>query len=233
MASCLRNLGWTGKIVITKHGLSSPRQVGHQNKFNFIAHKLGITLEGIELPEPTLPEAYWQVEKVKEKTASIFTHIICENLDYYREVYENHGGCERGYFYYYDDAKKAIPLAIPKYRDREKYKEGNKEYIIYIPDLVMFDTKRNEVINIEGKTYANRAKGVLELNNYDFFEEKYINKYFKDAKIVRGLTLSGTGSGKTALSIKETSLYLDNAGNVFVSQSAPAIIKDVYSQLFL
>jgi hypothetical protein len=176
MASCLRNLGWTGKIVITKHGLSSPRQVGHQNKFNFIAHKLGITLEGIELPEPTLPEAYWQVEKVKEKTASIFTHIICENLDYYREVYENHGGCERGYFYYYDDAKKAIPLAIPKYRDREKYKEGNKEYIIYIPDLVMFDTKRNEVINIEGKTYANRAKGVLELNNYDFFEEKYINK---------------------------------------------------------
>ncbi len=231
MASCLRKLGWTGKIVITEHGLSSPRQVGHQNKFNFIAYKLGITLDGIELPEPTLPDAYWEVEKEKEKTASIFTHIICENLDYYREVYENHGGCERGYFYYYDDAKKAIPLAIPKYRDRAKYKEGNKEYIIYIPDLVMFDTKRNEVINIEGKTYANRANGVLELNNYDFFEDKYINNYFKDAKIVRGLTLSGTGNGKVALSIKEMSLYLDNEGNVFVSQSAPAIIQDAYSKL--
>ena len=95
----------------------------------------------------------------------------------------------------------------------------------------MFDIKRNEVINIEGKTYANRAKGVLELNNYDFFEEKYINNYFKDVKIVRGLTLSGTGNGKTALSIKETSLYLDNEGNVFVSPTAPAIIQDAYSKL--
>lgn len=231
MASCLRSLGWGGKIVITKHGLTSPRQVGHQNKFNFIAHKLGITLDGVDLPEPTLPDAYWQVEKEKEKTASIFTHIICENLDYYREVYENHGGCERGYFYYYDDSKEAFPLAIPKYSDRKKYKEGNKEFIIYIPDLVMFDTKRNEVVNLEGKTFANRAKGVLELNNFDYFEQNYISKYFNDVKVIRGLTLSGTGNAKTAMSIKETSLYLDSDGNVYVPDTAPGIIKDAFSKL--
>jgi hypothetical protein len=109
MAGCLRRLGWSGKIVITKHGLTSPAQVGRQNKFNFIAHKVGITLQDVELPLPKLPDAYWGIEKEKEKTASIFTHVICENLENYREVYENHGGCERGYFYYYDTSKNAVP----------------------------------------------------------------------------------------------------------------------------
>lgn len=233
MASCLRQLGWKGDIVITKHGLTSPSQVGRKNKFNFIAHQLGITLEGVELPPVDLPDAYWQVEKEKEKTASIFTHIICDNLDYCLEVYENHGGCERGYFYYYDTETKAFPITIPKYSDRAKYKEGNKEYIIYIPDLVLFDSKRGQVVNIEGKTYANRAKGVEELNNYDYFEEKYIRKYFDGVEIVRSLTLSGTGHRAGATSIKETGLYLDTDGNIFVPDTAPAVIKDAYRQLSL
>lgn len=231
MAACLRKLGWTGDIVITQHGLTSPKQVGSKNKFNFIAHQLGVKLADVALPPVELPDAYWQVEKEKEKTASIFTHVICENLDYCFEVYENHGGCERGYFYYYDKTRKATPLTIPKYSDRAKYKAGNKEYIVYIPDLVLYDSKREQVINLEGKTFTNRSKGVEELKNYDYFEDTYIRKYFDGVRIIRGLTLSGTGQPATALAIKETSLYLDAAGGIHVSENAPEVIKDAYRQL--
>ncbi len=81
-------------------------------------------------------------------------------------------GSEKGYFITKEG--KTIPLA--KYKDKAKYKSGDKDQIIHIPDLILIDFGRNEVINIEGKKYKFRKDGISELNNYDFIEQNYIPK---------------------------------------------------------
>ncbi|MBM3209826.1 hypothetical protein FJZ39_00575 [Candidatus Saccharibacteria bacterium] len=224
MAACLRKLGWKGRIVITKHGLPQSFSVGKRNKFNYIAHMHGIELEGISLPDDiVLPKTYWQKETEKEKTGTIFVHVICENLVNGVSIYENHGGCERGYFLDYSQGK-LNPVTIPKYRDRELYKAGDKTYIIYIPDLVLFDKESNQVINIEGKKYSTREKGVEELNNFDFFESEYINTYYKGSSIVRGLVLAGSGNVSQAKQMSELTLYLASDGTIVTGASTPPLI---------
>ncbi|MDK4651379.1 hypothetical protein QG070_10255, partial [Kingella kingae] len=69
--------------------------------------------------------------------------------------------------------------------DRESYKAGDKTAIAYIPDLILLDVERLKVLNIEGKTYANRAKGIAELVNYDFIESHYIHPQYPDYHIIR------------------------------------------------
>lgn len=230
MSSCLRHLGWKGRIIITKHGLPGQRSIGNKNKFNFIAHQLKIELDGITLPEAILPEEYWKKETEKEKTGTIFAHVIAENLVDGMLVYENHGGGERGYFTEYSSGE-GLPVVVPKYSDRAKYKAGDKTAIIYIPDLVLFDKAQKEVINIEGKTYKNRQKGVVELNNFDYFEAEYVTKYYKDASITRSLILAGSGDISEAKKIPQLSLYLHSDGTVVVGQSASPLIRAAVSKL--
>ena len=65
------------------------------------------------------------------------------------------------------------------------YKAGDKDAIVYIPDLVLLDVDETEVITVEGKKYINRQKGIEELNNYDSFDNMYLKKYYPKFKIVR------------------------------------------------
>lgn len=55
-------------------------------------------LDGIQMPENvTMPELYWHYEKHSEKMADILLHMQTMYHGMYC-VYENHAGCERGYF---------------------------------------------------------------------------------------------------------------------------------------
>jgi hypothetical protein len=230
MSACLRYLGWAGRIVIVKHGLPGQGAIGNKNKFNYIAHLLNIELEDLVLPNLELPEEYWQLEKQKEKTGTIFAHVIMENLAGGMLVYENHGGCERGYFTAYSNGQ-GMPVVIPKYTDKVKYKAGDKTAIVYIPDLVFFDKSRNEVINIEGKTYKNRDKGILELKNFDFFETAYVRKYYAGVTITRSIILAGSGNKDIAKSIPQLSLYIDDDGSIIVGQSASELLRNAVKKL--
>lgn len=230
MSSCLRYLGWKGRIVITKHGLPGQGAIGNKNKFNYIAHQMRIELQDLKLPALELPREYWQLEKEKEKTGTIFAHVIAENLVDGQLVYENHGGCERGYFTEYSTGH-GLPVVIPKYSDREKYKNGDKTAIIYIPDLVLFDKNRKEVMNIEGKTYKNRDKGVVELNNFDFFEAEYVKKYYQGAAIKRSVILAGSGDPQAAMRIPELALYLHSDGSIILGNSAPDLLRAAVEKL--
>ena len=49
-----------------------------------------------------------------------------------------------------------------------------------------------QVLNIEGKTYANRAKGIAELANYDFIEQNYIAPEYSGYQIIRTVILYGS-----------------------------------------
>lgn len=230
ISSCLRHLGWKGRIIITQHGLPDQRSVGITNKFIAIANQIGMELEGLNVPVTNLVESYWKVENSKEKLGTIFTSILCEEFSESIAIYENHGGCERGYFISTKDTNRGMEyLVIPKFSDRSKYKEGDKTYIVYIPDVVIYDRKRDIVINGEGKTFANRENGYEEMDNFDFFEDHFIKVYYPGSAIKRTLVLYG-GKEKT-LDNKRTGLLLNEDGLVVLGDDAPALFREALDNL--
>ena len=106
--------------------------------------------------QPTDEGNYWYYDKSGEKLGTIFVHVAVENFTDGYSIYENHAGCERGYFI----TPTGEHIAIEKYSDRESYKQGDKSKKIAIPDLVLLDLSGKEIINIEGKKYENKQKGI-------------------------------------------------------------------------
>jgi hypothetical protein len=191
IAAALRRLGWKNEIEITQHGLSQ-KHLTHSNKFVIIANQINIKLQNLIAPKPTPHIKYWHYENEGEKLGTIFIHLVVESFTNGYSIYENHAGCERGYFITSTNEH----IAISKYSDRAKYKNGDISKIIAIPDLILLDFGRNEIINIEGKRYQFRENGIKELNNYGDIEYLYVKKFYPKYKIIRTVVLYG-GSEKT------------------------------------
>lgn len=225
IAGVLRELGWTKKIVITEHGLISQKQVGSTNKFIQIANKLNVSLKGLEVPEVTSNSIYWDYDKTGEKLGTIFIHIVIENFTTGYSIFENHAGCEKGYFITKEG--KHIPLA--KYKDRVKYKSGDKSEIISIPDLILIDFERKEAVNIEGKTFENRFEGIKTLSTYNYIEKNYILKYYPNFKIVRTVVLYGSKE-EELIEIKLGFLLNEN-GKLILGVEAPRLFIDAINNL--
>jgi len=224
IAAVLRQLGWKNKIEITHHGLLQ-KHVGITNKFIQIANKLDISLQGLIVPKAIMNKDYWRYDTDGEKLGTIFIHLVVENFTQGYSIFENHAGSEKGYFITKDGAH--IPLA--KYKDKIKYKAGDKDQIIHIPDLILIDFGRNEVINIEGKKYAFRKNGIAELKNYDYIEKNYILKYYPKFKIIRTVVLYGSKEGKI-IEI-EVGFLLNENGQLILGIKAPDIFKDAIKNL--
>ncbi|EPE3793704.1 hypothetical protein ACSIDX_000592 [Campylobacter lari] len=186
ISATLRALGYIGKIEITSHNLSQ-NQVGRGNKFISIANLLGISLENIDLPVIQNNDSYWHYETQGEKIATIFLHLVVDEFTRARTIYENHAGCERGYFITQNNEN----LTVEKYENRDEYKNGNENARIFIPDLVLADFDREQIINIEGKKFIKVQCGINELENYDAFENLYIKKYYEGYEIIRTVVLFG------------------------------------------
>jgi hypothetical protein len=225
IAGVLRELGWAKKIVITEHGLTSQNQVGSTNKFIQIANKLNISLKGLEVPEVTSSSIYWKYDKSGEKLGTIFIHIAVENFTAGYSIFENHAGCEKGYFI----TKEGDHIPLAKYKDRAKYKAGDKSEIISIPDLILIDFERKEAINIEGKTYENRFVGIKTLSTYDYIEENYILNYYSNFKIVRTVVLYG--SKEEELIEIELGFLLNENGKLILGVKAPKLFIDAINNL--
>lgn len=215
----LRKLGWKNKIVITMHGLCQ-NMIENNNKFILIANKLGVELEGLKLSVGKNNPLYWDYEYKGEKLGTIFLHIIIENFTKGRAIFENHAGCEKGYFI----TSKGEQLALEKFSDRESYKEGDKNKIIHIPDLIINDEFRKKIINIEGKKNTLVKKGIKELDNFNSIEELYIRKYYSKYSILRTVVLFGGQENK--ITEHEVGFLLNSKGNMILGISAPEIFKE-------
>jgi len=224
ISAVLRKLGWQKEIVITEHGLSQT-QIGRTNKFIQIANKLRISLKGLQLPNATIHSDYWKYDTEGEKLGTIFIQLVVENFTQGQSIFENHAGSEKGYFITSDG--KYIPLA--KYMDRIKYKAGDKLQIINIPDLILIDFDRNEIINIEGKKYSFRKKGISGLANYNFIEKNYILKYYPKFKIIRTVVL--TGSNEEKIIEIEVGFLLNQNGKLVLGIKAPDLFKEAIKNL--
>ena len=224
IAAVLRRLGWEKEIEITQHGLSQSH-VGSRNKFVQIANQIGISLQGLTLPKATLPKDYWHYDLQGEKLGTIFIHLVVENFTESYSIFENHAGCEKGYFHTSDG--KHIPLA--KYADREAYKLGDKDQIVSIPDLVLLDIKETEAITIEGKKYQNKHQGIIELNNYDSFDAMYLKKYYSKFHIVRTVVLYG--STEEQIAEVEVGFLLNANGKLVLGIKAPKLFRRAINNL--
>lgn len=217
IAKALRVLKFSGKIEVISHGLTSQSQVGKDNKFIQIANMLNISLQGLEVPKALSNKEYWHYETKGEKLATIFIHLVVTHFTNAEAIFENHAGCEKGYFF--DSSGKAI--ALEKYEDKEAYKSGDKSKRLFIPDLILLDSERLEIINIEGKKYEHKDKGIEKLKNYDFIEKAYISKFYPHCKIIRTLVLFGSDNEKV-IEI-EVGFLLNNQGKMILGIKAPQI----------
>ncbi len=214
LAKGLRVLGWNGQIVITQHGVSQKymSRRGARNKFIFICKILDMELEGIQLPKQIeLPTRYWHYERRSEKVASILLHILGENNGLL-EIYQNHAGCERGYFF----SKNREQITLPK-----RASTGEK---LSIPDVVMFDIDENTAILIEGKQLSTLKDGIEEIKEYDLIEQEYITRYYPGSITYRYVSIFG--GEKKEIPHEDVLFYLSDAGDMYLNENAPKFIRD-------
>ena len=224
IAATLRNLGWNKRIQIVEHGLTK-QMVRPKNKFVQIANHLKIELDGIKLPSAYLPGEYWEYETTGEKLGSIFIHLVVEEFSEGFSIYENHAGCERGYFYTADRK----PLAVGKRLSNEAGVMLKNAEKIAIPDLVIFDTKRSEMINIEGERSVNVDAGIKQIANFSNMEKTYIKHYYPKCKVIRTVVLYG-GEGKS-IENDEVGFLLNSAGKMVLGKNAPQIFEEAIQNL--
>jgi hypothetical protein len=224
ICAVLRQLGWTQKIEITQHGLLQ-NHVGKTNKFIQIANKIGISLQGLTVPKAEMNDEYWKYDKDGEKIGTIFIHLVVEEFTQGYSIFENHAGCEKGYFF----PLNGEPIPLEKYKDRVLYKAGDKKQIIEIPDLILLDNKENEIINIEGEKYVNRKAGILQIKTFDFIEKIYIKKHYPKYKIIRTVVLFG--SEETTIIEIEVSFLLNKNGQLILSLKAPKLFQEAIKNL--
>jgi hypothetical protein len=224
ISATLRKLNWKDRIVITNHGLKQDH-LTPDNKFVQIANMLNIEIEGLNVPQATKKKEYWKYETESEKLGTIFVHIVVENFTNGDAIFENHAGCERGYFI----TKEGKPISLEKYSDRDAYKRGDKSKIISLPDLILIDFGRCEIINIEGKKYEFRKKGIEELKDFKEIEERYIKKYYPKHKIIRTVVLYG-GQERKIVEI-EIGFLLNKDGDLVLGMKPPELFKDAIKNL--
>jgi hypothetical protein len=224
ICAVLRELGWTKKIEITQHGLLQ-NHVGQTNKFIQIANKIGISLLGLTIPKVGMNNDYWKYDKDGEKLGTIFIHLVVEEFSQGYSIFENHAGCEKGYFF----PLSGEPIPLEKYKNRALYKAGDKKQIIEIPDLILLDKKEKEIINIEGEKYVNRNAGILQIKTFDFIEKIYIKKNYPKYKIIRTVVLFG--SEETSIVEIEVGFLLNKNGQLILSVKAPKLFQEAIKNL--
>lgn len=214
ISKTLRELGWNKNIVITSHGVSQDyiNKTKGKNKFLYNCKTLGLSLKNIKMPEKIeLPKKYWYYEKNSEKMASILLHIMAENNGM-RAIYQNHAGCERGYFI----TKNNKLIALPK-KDKNNIN-------LYIPDLVLHCPRYNEILLIEGKKISTLNNGLAEIEDYNSIEEEFIKPHYPECKIHRFLSIYGGNCSK--IPHEKVLFYLNNNGEIYINESAPISIRD-------
>ncbi len=214
----LRKLGWKYNIIITKHKLEQ-RHI-KKSKFVQIAHDLNIGLDKLYIPKVELDNLYWHYDREGEKLATIFVHVIVESFTNGNSIFENHAGCEKGYFITSENEY----IALEKYVNREDYKSGNKTAKLNIPDLILIDVNKLEIINIEGKKITNLKEGLKSLEEYCKIEGMYIKKYYPKYEIIRTLVIYG-GNEKDIKQEIKIGFLLSKDGNILLGIEAPHLFK--------
>ncbi len=105
-------------------------------------------------------------------------------------------------------------------------KEAEK---IAIPDLIIIDIDRMEIINIEGERAVNVLVGIEQLKTFSNMEKVYLEHYYPGYEVLRTVVLYG-GSQEEVDHI-EVSLLLNSAGKIVLGIMAPEIFRESIKNL--
>ena len=218
ISACIRKLGWDKDIIVTLHGVTQS-YVDHtrgKNKFLYICSILGMRLDGIRMPSHVvLPELYWHYEKKSEKMADILLHVQTMYHGMYC-VYENHAGCERGYF----RTKTGRLVTLPK-KDRNGVN-------LYLPDVVLYDEDTNFILLVEGKMLSTLQQGIEEIENYDSIEQEYIYPEYGNVTIMRCVSIFGGNCA--SIPHEKVLFYLADNGRIIINKNAPLCIRRCFAE---
>jgi hypothetical protein len=216
IGATLRHLDWAGRIIVKSHNISQSYidKTRGKNKCLYLFAKIGMEMDGIVMP-PTvsMPESYWKYSQSSEKVASILLHLTAQYGGIHG-IYENHAGCERGYYLRGDGSL----FALPK-------KDKNGENLL-LPDLVLRNDAASEIYLIEGKKIETLDVGLSEIEDYGSIENEYIKPDYSAFRISRWLTIYG--GERTAVPHSKVLLYVSNGGKVIVNPIAPPAIKAAF-----
>jgi hypothetical protein len=218
IAKALRSLGWEKDIVITKHGLEQDN-VTSGNKFILKANKIGISLQGLEVPKANVKSSYWKYEENSEKIASILLSLLVKNDSNLDVIYENHAGGERGYFIDEDDN----PNQVQKYIERDQEKG-----IIPIPDLIIRDKENKSILLLEGKRSKKLNEGLNQLPGLEVFRDKVLERHYGSYRYEMALTIFGSLEKNNQIFF-----LLEESGKVYVNNkySLCERIENIITQL--
>lgn len=219
LAAASRSLGWNGPIEVVNHGLT--QSMVKANKWVKIANKLEIGLSGIQVPSAKLPDAYWRYEHQGEKVGTIFLHAALDLSNRAKVIYDNHAGCERGYFWSGDGQ----PIALPK--QISALDEDGKKRKFPLPDLIFVEPDRKIVVSVEGEKSDNYEAGEEQLRGFQVVEESYIRPNYREFSHERWVTTFGdtdSPKGKHAFE-------LGSAGDIRVYDNCPAAISEAMLEL--
>jgi hypothetical protein len=216
IGATIRELGWKGEIIVTQHGLSQDyvTKTRGKNKCLYLFSKIGMKLDGITMPQNvSMPDAYWKYSNSSEKVASILMHLTAQ-YNGVHGIYENHAGCERGYYLRGNGSLFALP---------KKDKNGDN---LLLPDVVLRNDANKEIYLIEGKQIETLANGLSEIEDYDSIENEYIKPDYPAYQISRWLTIFG--GERTSVPHAKVLLYVSDRGKVIVNPNAPSAVKAAF-----
>lgn len=178
---------------------------------------VGIELDGVSFNvNKFIPKQYWHYEHNSEKVGTIFLQMLATSKnDSVISIYENHAGCERGYFY--TQTRKA--LALPK-----KDKNGVN---LYLPDLILKNDETKEILLIEGKQSSTLDKGLEEIKHFESIEDEFIKPYYRNYSIERWIVTYGKDIYHKNLNPKVI-FHLNKNGTYYVNENAPIWIKELF-----
>ena len=151
--------------------------------------------------------------------SSIVLHLIgITDAPRTEAIYENHAGCERGYFYTPD--RKAI--ALPK-----KDKNGVN---LYLPDLILKNDENKEILLIEGKQSSTLNQGLEEIKHFESIEDEFIKKYYPSYSITRWVSTFGENIYQNGLNPKVL-FHLNKNGTYLLNDNAPKWLVDLFKRV--
>ncbi len=207
IAYTLRLLGWTKKIEITNHHILQESVRNNKNKFLMLCKHIDISMQGLQITfAKNYNTQYWHYEHSSEKVASILLHIMCSNVGV-RYIYENHAGCERGYF----KNGNGDLITLPK---KDTYGEN-----LLIPDVILSDMPNRNIYLIEGKKLTTLRAGLAEIEDYDSIEDEYIKVEYPNFNYYRYLSIFGGYC--TFLPDRKIMLYLNSDGLIILNRDLP------------
>ena len=208
-----QSLGFSGEIKIVNHRFkNNPFRNKSKSKLVILVSQLkNIKLGKWSFPVAKLPVSYFKETK-GEKRVSILLHLAIEFTQTAKIIYENHAGCEQGYF----DTNLSQP---------EKYKSllkvGTKK-----PDLIIIDDKTKEIFILEAEKSENAKNGIKQLKGFTNVEKDYCKKYYPGYKCERYVILYGKH-----VNAPEVIFTLTTKGEINCSKNCPQVIKDAVDKI--